>query len=332
MTIAHLRGREKELEPLGWTGAEAEWIALVCLHSGIFTRSQFGFYFDAPAYRAHRFVRALVQRGSAVEPNTPRYEGAARACRIFDKRIYRALGIQDVKHRREATFEVTLRRLLSLDYVLEHPNLAWLPTEGEKVDCFDDLGIDRSLLPRRVYKGAGGGQKRHFALKLPIAVDTETATFVYVDPGHETDNGIRSWGIAHRRLWDALLAKGVPVRVVAIARNREALDRAVKWQRVWEKSTPRSQAEGMTAKQEIKHIQQAILDGDWAGLDAQYGGLNPAIQRKDALMDNPVTHRGGGVSITDYRAVCTGRVHVLENGSGTEAEDAPEGTWRVETL
>ena len=34
--IEHLRGRERALEPLGWTGREAEWIALVCLHSGVF--------------------------------------------------------------------------------------------------------------------------------------------------------------------------------------------------------------------------------------------------------------------------------------------------------
>ena len=30
--IAHLAGREKALEPFGWTGRQAEWIALVCLH------------------------------------------------------------------------------------------------------------------------------------------------------------------------------------------------------------------------------------------------------------------------------------------------------------
>ena len=29
-TIAHLRGRETALEPLGWTGRRAECIALVC--------------------------------------------------------------------------------------------------------------------------------------------------------------------------------------------------------------------------------------------------------------------------------------------------------------
>ena len=43
--IEHLREREKALEPLGWTGREAEWIALVCLHSSVFTRAQFLFLF-----------------------------------------------------------------------------------------------------------------------------------------------------------------------------------------------------------------------------------------------------------------------------------------------
>ena len=37
--IAHLRGRDRKLEPLVWTGQDAEWIALVCLHSGVFTGS-----------------------------------------------------------------------------------------------------------------------------------------------------------------------------------------------------------------------------------------------------------------------------------------------------
>ena len=62
--IEHLRGREQALASLGWTGREAEWIALVCLHSGVFTRPQFCHYFDAPRKRAHRIVKAiLVERG-----------------------------------------------------------------------------------------------------------------------------------------------------------------------------------------------------------------------------------------------------------------------------
>ena len=331
MTIAHLRGREKELEPLGWSEAEAEWIALVCLHSGIFNRAQFCFYFDTDRKRALRFVADLIRRGSASKPETPRFPGGGRACWIFDKRIYRALGIKDIKHRRMGTFEVTMRRLLSLDYVLEYPNLGWLPTEQEKVAFLDALEIDRALIPGRVYKGKRSTRKRFFALKLPIAVDADTATFVYVDPGHETDNGIRSWGITHRRLWDALLAKGIPVRVVARTRDEAAAERAVKWLQVWQKATPGSQAGGMTARRELEHITQAIINGDHAVLNS-YGGLNPANRRRAELANNPMRNSGDSVSITDYRAICTGRVHVIENGERAETEDEPEATFHVETF
>ena len=65
--IEHLKGREQALAALGWTGREAEWIALVCLHSGVFTRAQFCHYFDTQRMTALRFVKALVDRGRAVE-------------------------------------------------------------------------------------------------------------------------------------------------------------------------------------------------------------------------------------------------------------------------
>ena len=55
--IEHLRGRERKLEPLGWTGQDAEWIALVCLHSGVFTRAQFCHYFDTG--RKHALTDSL---------------------------------------------------------------------------------------------------------------------------------------------------------------------------------------------------------------------------------------------------------------------------------
>ena len=49
-----------------------------------------------------------------------------------------------------------MRRLLSLDYVIEHSGLPWLPTEPEKVAAFEALGIERELLPSRLYRGAAG--------------------------------------------------------------------------------------------------------------------------------------------------------------------------------
>ena len=215
--IEHLRGRDRKLEPLGWTGPDAEWIALVCLHSGVFTRAQFCHYFDARRNRAFRFVQTLVERRMAVESEWPVVNGGAKTCRISSKLIYQALGVENIRHRRKASGNVIMRRLLSLDFVLEHPGMNWLPTEPEKVKFFQELGLSRRLIPRRIYYGAVGAQKRYFALKLPVAVDPETVTFVYVDPGHRTDTELRSWGAAHGPLWDALRKKGRQVRVIGIA-------------------------------------------------------------------------------------------------------------------
>ena len=132
--IEHLRGRDRKLELLGWTGQAAEWIALVCLHSGVFTRAQFCHYFgDAHRWKAPRFVQTLVARKAAVESAWPILNGGGKTCRISSKAIYRALGVENIRHRREASKPVVMRRLLSLDFVLEHPGLNWLPAEPEKI-------------------------------------------------------------------------------------------------------------------------------------------------------------------------------------------------------
>ena len=69
-----------------------------------------------------------------------------------------------------------LRLLLSLDYVLEHPHAAWLPTEDEKVKALTAAGIAREVLPRRLYQGAVGAQYRYLPHKLPVALDRARAT------------------------------------------------------------------------------------------------------------------------------------------------------------
>ena len=70
------------------------------------------------------------------------------------------------------------------------------------------------------------GQPRYFALKLPIAVDEQAATFVYVDAGRSTDSELRAWGVAHAQLWAALRAGTFAVHVVAVGTGAEAADRA----------------------------------------------------------------------------------------------------------
>ena len=132
--IAHLRGRDRKLEPLGWTGQDAEWIALVGLHSGVFTRAQFCHYFHTHRKRAERFVKVLLDRKAAVESEWPLVNGGGKTCRISSNAIYRALDVENIRHRRKASKPVVMRRLLSLDFVLEHPGMNWLPAEPEKVE------------------------------------------------------------------------------------------------------------------------------------------------------------------------------------------------------
>ena len=298
--IEHLRGRERKLEPLGWTGQEAEWIALVCLHSGVFTRAQFCHYFDdAHRWTAGRFVQTLVERRQAVETDVIAFNGGGKTCRISSNAIYRALGVENIRHRRKASKPVVMRRLLSLDFVLEHPGMNWLPAEPEKVEFFQKLGLPRRLIPRRIYYGVAGNQKRYFALKLPLAVDPETVTFAYVNPGHQTDTELHSWGAAHGPLWDALRKKGRRVRVIGIAVENATLDRTARLLEAWAAAEPGKPDQGLTVKQEIKAIREAMTHNDENFL-ARYGGFNAALQRSAALHRLPETKVTEGVSIDDY--------------------------------
>ena len=180
--IVHLQGREQALAPFGWTGEKAGWIAFVCLHSGAFTHAQCARFLEAHPEQVRRVVHALIAQGLAAEETVPGIRGIGRVCRIFSRRIYRALGAEHIRHRRDASPEVLMRRLLSLDYVIEHPGLQWLATEAEKVAALEALGIERGLLPVRLYWAAAGTTRRYFPVNLPIALDAERAVFVYVDP------------------------------------------------------------------------------------------------------------------------------------------------------
>ena len=297
--IEHLRGRERKLEPLGWTGQDAEWIALVCLHSGVFTRAQFCQYFDARRNRALRFVQTLIDRKAAVEGQWPLLNGGGKTCRISSKPIYRALGVENIRHRRDASKALLMRRLLSLDFVLEHSGMNWLPAEPEKVEFFEKLGLPLHLIPRRIYYGMAGNQKRYFALKLPLAVEPEIVTFAYVDPGHQTDRELYSWGAAHGPLWDALRKKGRQVRVIGIAVENTVLDRAARVLEAWAAADPGTSDEGLTAKQEIKTIEAAMERNDLVYLE-RYGGFGEAMQRAAALHKVPEAKLTEGVSIDDY--------------------------------
>ena len=114
--IAHLKERAEALEPFGWTGRRAEWIALACFHGGVFTRVQWTSFLGCHHEKVGRAVRKLVAQGVAIEEKPPGIKGIGRICRIHGRPIYKALGLGDRRRRRITSPEVTMRRLLGQSF------------------------------------------------------------------------------------------------------------------------------------------------------------------------------------------------------------------------
>ncbi len=288
--IPHLAGREAALEPLGWSGRDAAWIALVCLHSGVFLRSQFAAHHACTTKSAHRLLgRLLSARAARQYPLSPD-QGAAseHLCHVTARPLYRALGIEHVRHRRHGSAGVLFRRLLSLDYVIEHPRLPWLATEQEKVAHFTGLGIPLSDLPQRTYKGAVAPTVRHFPVKLPIAADERTATFVYTVSGAGDLNALPYWGETHHSLWTALRRGGRTVQVAAVTRThgqaRSIARKLARW--CGPLAVPQTlPAEDQALLDDVQRARETrnwrLLD-KWGGVDAAAAGVLRIQERDDA--------------------------------------------------
>ena len=280
--IAHLQGREKAIQELGFKLEDAEWIALVALHSGVFLRSQYGRFVGGSGstarVRALRMVEALQLRRYAEEFDMPEI---GRVCRLKSRTVYRVLGAEHIRHRRSAAQSTLLRRLLSLDFVLGEIGAPWLPTEAEKVGAFESLGIARGILPKRVYGSSKSGRtERPFGWKMPIAFEGGRARFVFVDIGGETHEEMLSWGAEHALLWSALEARGVRVEAGAVCLCDQRLAEAKRILVKWTERGVRVHAGRMSGAEldELTVIERALASLD-EGSMAKWGGLDGTIKR-----------------------------------------------------
>ena len=176
------------------------------------------------------------------------------------------------------------------------------------------------MWPGRVHAGTDGARRRHFIHRLPLALDAERATFVFIQPEEEeTQSALRTWGGQHAGLWAALLAAGRTVEVVVVGRSPERLAAAGRVLDGWV-STPATVdahgeavaarvAEQVRRDEEIALLRKAVATHDDAVL-AAYGGLNGAVARCAALETAATASTRVKPTITTGRMWLSGRVPV----------------------
>ena len=89
------------------------------------------------------------------------------------------------------------------------------------------------------------------------------------------------------------------MEVVAIGAELDAVLRADLVLQLWAAAEPGKVATGLTVKQEISAIREALHSDDEEFM-SQYGGMRGAVERYKELMTLPEAELAKGVSIDDY--------------------------------
>jgi len=179
----------ENLRSLGYTQAEARFLYLVAMHSGYFSARQYLAFAGAKSgERSAAFTQKLLGKGHATARMLLRN---GRVYHLFSRLIYRAIGREHLRNRREHSVEHMRTKLATLDFVLGHLDYRYLETEDAKVAYFcKELGIARFVLPVKHYAGTIRERTtdRYFVDKFPMFFSPESAspsvvTFSFVDPG-----------------------------------------------------------------------------------------------------------------------------------------------------
>jgi hypothetical protein len=202
-SIENLRG-------LGYTEDEARFLYIVATHSGYFATRQFLNFTGAKSGdRSMAFTRKVLGKGHA---NVRLLLRNGRVYHLFSRVVYRAIGRQNLRNRREHGAEHIRSRLVILDFVLAHPDCQYLETEQDKLRYFlGQIHVPKELLPAKTYRGAisKDATERFFVDKFsmflrPNSGTPPVVTFTFIDPGYATLNNFDSHLLTYAGLFRTL--------------------------------------------------------------------------------------------------------------------------------
>lgn len=205
MTRFQLEG----LHLLGYTRRESEFLFLVATHSGYFTNRQFkSFARTESGSISHAFIRKLLTQKHA---SYHAYRSGGRVYHVFARKLYQAIERENLRTRKKHEVEYVKTRLVTLDFVLGHPQHYYLETEPEKVKFFaNQCNVGLDILPVKQYRARKSADitPRYFVDRYPMFVSstwtTPTLTFTYVDAGAVTLDGFGTHLRAYLQLFRAL--------------------------------------------------------------------------------------------------------------------------------
>ena len=172
--------RVRAVARLGFTERQAGFLVTVMLHAGVCVGRQYCAYSRITyGQKAVDFFRSLLSCGYATA--TPTGTANGRLFHIHNKRLYRAIGEPDNRHRRPTTLARAIERLMVLDAILSDREANWLATEREKVSHFTLVcQVPQRDLPALVFRADEAETARFFPDKLPIGVLAEDQTHVFI--------------------------------------------------------------------------------------------------------------------------------------------------------
>ena len=194
------------LTQLGYTAEEARFLYIVATHSGYFTHRQFlAFSGTKPGKHSQKFLEKLL---TAEHATYHTYPSGGRVYHIFSRKIYKAIGRDDLRTRRKHQLEYIKTRIVVLDFVLSNLDCEYLETEADKVPFFESrFNVSRDVLPSKTYtsKVSRHSSVRFFVDRFPIflrvaSASTPMLTFTYMDAGAATIQGFGTHLQAYREL------------------------------------------------------------------------------------------------------------------------------------
>ena len=271
----------------------AEWTAYAALHAGVFTRLQLRAWLqkpspDAERAEASRIIASLRAQGLATEEDLA---GIGPCVHIHAKQVYRALGETDNRNRRRPGREKAIERLLCLDYVLDHPDEPWLPTEDGKTQACEDAGLDRATWPRKVYPAKDGQSEttRFFVEKFPLALDLQARRAVAACVNLGTTNArLKGWLDAYNPLLEAIAGAGLTLSLVHISQRPELAEPAARQL----EQAARGLGDGDAEEAALERIRNAIRACSEEALES-VGGLDDALETARKIFDRRAGRHAG---------------------------------------